>query len=330
MSTESTEYWDTDNVNYYYIETPIIITVAYITIGCIGLAGNAFVILVIFTHTAMKKQMSNLLIINQSLIDAITSVVLIFYAIFPYKGQSLSGTYDILICRLWYSTFFLWATMNSSVYNLMTIALERYTCIVHPIMYKNKITVQFVMVLCSAAWVLGAVVVFFYTILPAEIDENQYCNYYWSDESTQVGLGMFNFAFNFALPLLIMVFCYVKIMMVLKSRSNKVNTTVSSQVKNDNITRVNSNVFKTVVTVTICFFICWTPSRCLYFMFNLGYDVDLSSWYCHLVIIISYVNSCCNPFVYVAQYEQFKKGMQKLKSSIGSTGISSAPSTNVY
>ena len=330
MSTEqTTDYWNTSKAmaaEYYYnyYSAPhITITATYITIGCIGLAGNAFVILVIFTHTAMRKQMTNLLIINQSLIDAVASVALVFSAIFPYTGQSMTGVPGVLLCRLWYSTFLLWATMNASTYNLLAIALERYCCIVYPIMYKNNVTVRSVMLVCGSVWATGALVVFFYTILPARIDENLYCIHYWSSESIQAGFGFFSFVFNFAIPLFVMFICYVKIIMALKSRSIKVSAAESSsqsssQEKDDAMARATSNVFKTLVTVSVCFVICWTPGRCLYFIYNLGGYIDFLAWYYHSTVIMGYINCCCNPFVYVAQYEQFQKGVRKLKSTISS------------
>ena len=225
--------------------------------------------------------------------------------------------------------------MTSSTYNLFAIALERYYCIVHPIMYKNRVTVRSVKVVCGMVLVLGAVVTIFYTIMLSGLDEYQRCRlqYYWPSEDVKVGLGVFNYTFNFCIPLLVMLCCYLKIILVLKSRVTvAVNPTTSSQSnhgKDDTMTRATKNVFKTLITVTVCYMICWTPGCTLYFYFNLGNSISLFAWYSYLTVILGYLNSCCNPFVYVAQYEQFQKGVRQLGSTIGSRMSGATTSTSI-
>ena len=88
-----TEAFTAENIfigtSSFTYKPPSIMRTLGIAIGFIGLMGNAFVIMVIFTHTAIRKQLTNLLIINQSLIDAWTSVILIFSVTFVDTGRPM-------------------------------------------------------------------------------------------------------------------------------------------------------------------------------------------------------------------------------------------------
>ena len=80
--------------------------------------------------------------------------------------------------------------------------------------------------------------------------------------------------------------------------------------------QARQNIFKTLVIVTVCFTICWLPNQALYFYFNMGNYLNFSAWYYHGSVILVYCNSCCNPIIYVAQYDQFRLGIKTLKGKV--------------
>ena len=303
-----------------------IMTGIYLVLGSVGLLGNTFVIVVIFTHTAMKKQLTNLLIINQSLIDATSSLVVILNAILADRGRTLHGVAGILLCRFWYSMYLLWSPLTSSTFNLLAIAIERYLCIVHPIMYKNKVTRKNILTVCVITWSTGFIFEIFISILPAGLDENNRCNvhYFWPNVNVQQGVGVSTIVLCFILPLLAMIYCYGRIAMVLNSRilptdgGGDAHEGGSGGGKNkvDQMSRARKNVLKTLIIVTVIVSICWTPNQTIFLYFNLGYHVSFTTWYYHLSIIMVYCNTCCNPFIYIGQYEQFQIGIKRLKNKI--------------
>ena len=303
----------------------------YVAEGCIGVIGNAFVILVIFTHTAMRKQLTNFLIINQSLIDFTSSVVLICNVLTVDRGQIMTGVSGILLCKLWYSTYLLWSSTVSSTFNLLAIALERYFCIVHPIMYKTTVTISAIKKVCCAVWLVGFGLEVLITLLPAGIDENGRCNthHFWPSEDVQKGAGVGTIVVCFIIPLMIMIFTYGKMTMVLKSRIKTVDPEMEQQAghaKDQTMARASKNIFKTLIIVTVCFTICWMPNQIIFLYYNLGYALTFTTWYYHLTIFLVYLNCCCNPIIYAAQYEQFQIGIAKLKSRVIGR-INSASST---
>jgi hypothetical protein len=104
-----------------------------ITIGCIGLIGNVFVIVVIMGFTSLYKQLATVFVINQSVIDAASSLFVIaqqttnFFKIPVYAGKPASETF----CRVWYTQSFMWGLFVSSTYNLVALTVERYLKVNH-------------------------------------------------------------------------------------------------------------------------------------------------------------------------------------------------------
>jgi hypothetical protein len=104
-----------------------------IAIGCVGLTGNVFVIVVILGFTSLYKQLATVFVINQSVIDAASSLFVIaqqttnYFKIPVYAGQPASETF----CRVWYSQTFMWGLYVSSTYNLVALTAERYLKVNH-------------------------------------------------------------------------------------------------------------------------------------------------------------------------------------------------------
>lgn len=117
------------SVHYYSAQVNMIMVVLNIIIGCVGLLGNLFVIVVIVGMTSLYKQLANVFVINQSVIDAASSLCVMMQvvssmAVPPHlvSGQAASEVY----CRLWQAQTLTWALFTSSTYNLVALTLERY------------------------------------------------------------------------------------------------------------------------------------------------------------------------------------------------------------
>ena len=105
----------------------IAISVVYLTIGSLGLAGNLLVVVVVVSWANMRRKVTNIFIINQSCIDLVVSVVLIMSRItlwidVPLRSDSLA---DQVYCRLWTSRAILFSLMMSSTYGVLALTIER-------------------------------------------------------------------------------------------------------------------------------------------------------------------------------------------------------------
>ena len=74
--------------------------ISFVIIGIIGIVGNAFVAVVLLRFTDMRRKLTNIYIINQTLVDCATSVFLFTSTIF--QDESLPpGIAGEIKCRLW-------------------------------------------------------------------------------------------------------------------------------------------------------------------------------------------------------------------------------------
>ena len=85
--------------------------------GLFGLTSNIYVVLVIALYKPMHKQLTNIYITNQSVIDATVAFFLFFTTIFEDDKRKRTPGYgpDEAICRLWYTKVKISAT-NSAEY----------------------------------------------------------------------------------------------------------------------------------------------------------------------------------------------------------------------
>ena len=90
--------------------------------------------------------------------------------------------------------------------------------------------------------------------------------------------GLFVQFLIFILPLIILVYCYGRIVWVLHRRINT-NTTESQSNLGDKFLLARKNTIKTFLLVGLCFIICWSQNQVYYLMFNCGFDADWNSIY---------------------------------------------------
>ena len=331
QSTES-------KANYHQrIFTEELLAIIYCVVGGIGLVGNTFVIIVIFNYTAMRKNVTNIFITNQSLVDGLTSLVLILSVVFQDNGAILSGSSGYFICRVWYSKALLWGFFNVSTFNLLSVTLERYLAIVYPIQYKNYVSAKTANVVCLFIWLLGPSIELAISIPTAGLVHGR-CNplMFWPSLSFQRGVGICVIIIKYFIPLIIMCYCYTRIAIVLKSRVSKtasssihdqsthqagsievaISSSTNAPGKSDRMQKARQNVVRTLVLVTLCYFMCWTANQIYFLYFNLGNPIDFEGWIFHLTVIAVYCNCSCNPLIYIAQYNQFQLGIKRLKMSI--------------
>lgn len=287
-----------------------------ISIGMIGLLSNALVVFVIGSSKSLRKTNTNRFIIHQSVCDGLVAVSLIFSTIFEDATRELSGISDLLYCRLWLTKVLLWGTLVTSTYNLIAMTLERYFSIVHPILHKmNWSTKSFVLLVC-ASWILGLGYNLAYMVPTTILRDGSCALYnYWPSAEIQKGQGIFTIVFQFFIPLAILMFCYIRMALVLKNRISP-SSDESAKISN-NMARARRNIIKTLAMIAVSFVVCWIWNQIIYLLFNLGYPVDFQSNFYHFTVIAVFINCCINPFIYMIKYEQFQRKIFRLRESCG-------------
>ena len=197
------------------------VTIAYKLIGSVGCLGNLLVIVVIVNFGAMKKKNVNVLVLNQSLIDGLASVLIIAQTHID-RGAYLDGVWGDFVCRFWLNSMLLWGRLTSSNINILSITLERYSAVVHPIRYRNiseRMKRRLMAVVIASIWVAGLG----YNCAIASTtsgvrDHRCYSIAFFSSEAWKKTTGMVTFLFPFFLPIVTCIVCYVRIIQTLRQK----------------------------------------------------------------------------------------------------------------
>ena len=300
--------------------------IGYLSIGSIGIVGNTLVLWVIFSFTSMRRRLTNMFIINQTIVDLVVCLILT-----ATSASHLAFTYDLtapganILCRLWISEAFLWGVFMVSTYNLVALTIERYMKVVHPIIHRNSFTKRKVLIIIAGVWIWG---VFFnlVTTIPTTRVVNGVCWIFsiWPRDTWRRFVGVLIVVLQFFIPVKVMVFSYIRMILVLRRRATSVTTgpsslanvqsghsTVAAHVKS--VSRMQKNLLKTLMIVTAGFVLCWSWSQVFFLLVNFGYFPDwYNSPFNYFSTVMAFANSCINPFIYLFKYEEFQKGAKQL------------------
>ena len=115
-------------------ETYLERSLGFLIIGIIGVVANAFVIVILGSSVKIRQKLVNTLIIHQSFVDLLASIVLIGTAHIDGADQhGLEGIHAEVYCFFLMGKWPLWVMLNLSSVSLMFLNIERYISIVYPI-----------------------------------------------------------------------------------------------------------------------------------------------------------------------------------------------------
>ena len=197
----------------------IILLALQIVIGCIGVIANGIIVIIIVGFTSMHKQLGNVFVVNQNIIDCLSSLLLTCQTFSSFampilvEGQLVSEMY----CRLWHSGWLHWSLFVSSTYNVVVLTIERYLKIVHPIFHKNSFTLWKAKILLVIIWLFGFA--FEAAVgLSSTTVRGSLCLIVavWPNVIIQQMAGFFSVAVLYFLPTVVFIFCHTKMIRSLR------------------------------------------------------------------------------------------------------------------
>ena len=80
------------------------------------------------------------------------------------------------------------------------------------------------------------------------------------------------------------------------------------------LNKLKRNILKTLAVVSLCFIICLGPNQVYYFLINVGLPLNkpFNNPFFDFSVYMMVLNCIINPFIYSAQYSEFKKQVTKL------------------
>ena len=112
--------------------TDTILQCLVLVTGVIGSVANGLVL-----TSILRQKSTNLLIVNQLVLDLFSSVSVVLVYAWELTDIKLSGNWNVVTCLLIGSGDFIWIGVNGSDFNLMSVSLERYLKVFFMTSYKK-------------------------------------------------------------------------------------------------------------------------------------------------------------------------------------------------
>uniref|UniRef100_A0A673AJK8 Somatostatin receptor type 5-like n=1 Tax=Sphaeramia orbicularis TaxID=375764 RepID=A0A673AJK8_9TELE len=297
--------------------TTVVTAVIFVIVFIVGLLGNTLVIYVVVRYAKMKT-VTNLYILNLALADELYIL-----------GIPFLGTHNVLsywpygefLCKMYMTA----DTMSqfSSTFCLTVMSIDRYLAVVHPMKSAKWRKPQVAKIINGMIWVVSFLIALPATIYSKIQEEFQSCNMTWPEPSTlwSTVFILYTSILGFFGPVVVICLCYL--LLVIKVRSAGVRAGLTKRRKSER------KVTRMVVIIVLVFVLCWLPFFTMNIV-NLVHIIpenNVTTAIYFFLVILTYVNSCANPFLYGFLSENFKQSFQKVLCLIKANAVNTTQIT---
>jgi len=287
---------------------------AVVVIGGVGTAANA---LILYALVASQQHKKHVLIANQNALDLFSCLLLaITYAVKLCRIQ-LSGRLGYWLCMLILDYNLLWCITLGSIVNLPIITVERYVKVVHSTWSKKRLKKWMIYSAAAFSWIFGIVysnVLTFST--SALVDGFCYGQMFYVSRLAKIVNGIWNFMTCYVIVLSIFIFCYWRILVVIRRQASiMASHSASAGSRNTQAlsNQIQSNVIKTMILVSAFYAVTWAPICVYYLLVNLdAINLTLVESGFYSAQLISFLYICTNPFIYATKFDPVKRVLVSL------------------
>jgi len=285
---------------FYFQCTVLIVTI-------VGVAANG---LVLYAMVASRHHKKHVLIFNQNVLDLVQCLFLVVQCSVRLSNTVLDGTLGYWLCMLLLSDVCSWGAYVGSMINLAAISIERYLKVVHhawaKVKFRNWMTYSTVAFVWVCSLVIAVTAVFPTTAL---VNGVCFARRVYKIPMARKAFAIWNFLSFYIIILLICVFCYGRILVVIR-RQARVMAAHSGQGSNttqDQSNKIQTNVIKTMILVCGLYAITWAPTYIYSLLrtFHSTLSTDQNGLFA--VLSIGYLYICINPFIYAIKFKPTKR-----------------------
>ena len=336
---QSTAAMDSEGASAVITEKDAIWKILTYVLSAVSLPGNMVTIVVLCSSHELRSKPVNIFLIHQSVIDIISCCISMF-------EEVITGNASLLlpfICHVFMTKMASPMVFYASTYNMVFLSIERYLAIVNPMNYDADKVLRRLPFMFVFIWLLCISVLLFVPVTTIIQDGICYTAYHMLSSSFLLEYYTPHcFVISFALPILIMVYCYAKMYLVLQvslkmsSQFSKKVETISENVSQSkeqqqseksttNPTKSTSssihksrlaqiNIFQTCLLMATLTAVCWVTNVSALFLFMIDYYPDYSNTHANMGYLLMIVNALLNPYISILRYEAFKKQLKHLIS----------------
>uniref|UniRef100_A0A3Q2R1B2 Type II GnRH receptor n=1 Tax=Fundulus heteroclitus TaxID=8078 RepID=A0A3Q2R1B2_FUNHE len=262
-----------------------------------------------------RKSHVRILIMNLTVADLlVTFIVMPVDAVWNITVQWQAGD---AACRL--LMFLKLVAMYSCAFVTVVISLDRQSAILNPLGISEAKRKSKIML--TVAWTMSLVLslpqMFIFRNVTITVPENfTQCTTHGSfvHRWQETLYNMFTFTCLFLLPLIIMIFCYTRILVEISSRMAPHSGNIHLRRSHSNIPKARMRTLKMSIVIVTSFIICWTPYYLLglwYWLFPEKMEETVSHSLTHMLFIFGLFNACLDPITYGLFTIHFRQGLRR-------------------
>ncbi|XP_068931200.1 C-X-C chemokine receptor type 1 [Petaurus breviceps papuanus] len=317
--TVSIDIWDSEFDNYtdivstdavpckYWRLDKYFVMVIYNIVFFLSLLGNSLVVLVIL-YNRLSRTVTDIYLLNLAIADLLFALSLPLWAASKVKGW----IYGKSLCK--FVSLLKEVNFYSGILLLACISVDRYLAIVHATraLTQKRHWVKFI---CMGIWglslLLSMPILFFREAVKSEYYGFVcYENFGNDTEKWRMILRILPQSFGFALPLLVMIFCY----------SFTLRTLSEAHMGQKH------RVMRVIFAVVLVFLLCWLPYNVVLITDTL-LRTKMIQDSCprreaieqamDFTEILGFLHSCLNPIIYVFIGQKFRHSFLKILAAHG-------------
>ena len=186
-----------------------------------------------------------------------------------------------------------------------------------------------------AAWLFGPLFNLARMIPTTRITEDGFCifNLIWPSRFWFGFVSVIVCGLYFFIPFIFILILYLSIFIQLRKRASEGPLGEGNKNQTNVMDKAKDNVFKTILFLSTCFFLCHVWNTSFFLLFSLGVPLSTTTPFYNFSVFMVNINCCVNPFCYAVQYREFqqqvktlfcgtKAQMKKEMSSVNTRGTS--------
>jgi len=287
----------------YYFE------IAVVLIGVVGTAANA---LILYAMVASKQHGKQMLIFNQNVLDLASSIFLVIAYGAKLCSIPLTASAGYWSCMWLLSENVLWCPILAAKLNLMLVTIERYIKLVH---YKTILRKPVIHLAVAFSWIAGFALSIGIALSTTDLVDGVCLSYvFWSSRASQLAYGIFYFTFFYGVMLLTFVFCYGRILAMIRgqARTMAAHGATASNSQQSLAHRAQLSVIKTMVLVSAFYAVSDLPMQVYYLLLNVNANMTIIESGYYVSLFVSFLHICTNPFIYAAKFDPVKRVLLSL------------------
>jgi len=282
--------------------------IAALAIGVIGTAAN---VLILYALVASKQHKTHIVIVHQNALDLFASFFMIVSYSIKLCNINLTGSVGYWLCTMILSECLTWWGTTASAVNLAIITVrERYLKVVYPVWSKKKLHNWMIYLAMATAWIISFicnVAVVFPT--SGVIDGVCYAYSIWKNQAVRMFYFNWNFLSFYVIILFIFVFCYWRILLVIRrlARVTARHDDSGSNTAQNQLNEIQSSVIKTMILVSVCYAIAWLPTYIYFLIVTLHPHPTPYNGIYYATTLLAYSYMCINQFIYATNLDPVRQ-----------------------